>query len=525
MAGANFTTSSQPIGNKVLSGGLNSTSGPLNVQENESSDLLNIDFNKFGSILKRNGYASLGTAGTNYIDGLSWYEFSSGAGSTTRMAIAVAGSKFYKMDALDGTFDDVTGAAATITSRFHCDFENYLNKVYVTTGTDTPFFYAGTGTTGVMAVPTGVIRPKFIRQFNNYLFIGNLAIGATDMPSRIYWSAIKDPTTWASADFIDVSKDDGQVITGLKVLGDRLVIYKERSIYNLFFTGDADIPFVLPGGGKSNSTVGCIAPNSIQEIENGHVFLSYDGLYYYDGNNSYKISDRISASLGVDNSTNATYIFDKTKLSQAVSCLQRSKNRYFLALPQTQPTSSSTNNGVIVWDYFNNAFSVYDGMAPSSMATFYVDGLDERPYFGDYNGFVYRMDTGSDDYPKGVQTAIDAYYYTNWKNFDDLCDQKGIAHVYIYYALNNAVLTFSYNYDFEEGDLYNITFDTSSNSPLWGTAIWGAFNWGETGGGRVIRRDLTGRGRVVRFKISNNILSQTFRVDGIGSFVHAETNV
>ena len=48
-----------------------------------------------------------------------------------------------------------------------------------------------------------------------------------------------------------------------------------------------------------------------------------------------------------------------------------------------------------------------------------ISGLDERPYFGDYNGYIYRMDTGTDDYPLGVKTAIDAYYYTNWKYFDD----------------------------------------------------------------------------------------------------------
>ena len=52
-------------------------------------------------------------------------------------------------------------------------------------------------------------------------------------------------------------------------------------------------------------------------------------------------------------------------------------------------------------------------------------------HWGDYGGYVYRSDTGSDDYPLNSQTAIDAYYWTNWKNFEDICDKKGIPHVYI----------------------------------------------------------------------------------------------
>ena len=75
------------------------------------------------------------------------------------------------------------------------------------------------------------------------------------------------------------------------------MVFKERSIYNVFFTGDADVPFILPGGGKSNSPVGCIAPYSIQLVDNGLVFLSGDGLYFYDGNNSFKLSDRITSTL------------------------------------------------------------------------------------------------------------------------------------------------------------------------------------------------------------------------------------
>ena len=63
-----FTTPIQSLGSKALGGGLNTTAGPLHLEDNESSDLLNIDFDKFGSILKRNGYVAIGLIGGELLD-------------------------------------------------------------------------------------------------------------------------------------------------------------------------------------------------------------------------------------------------------------------------------------------------------------------------------------------------------------------------------------------------------------------------------------------------------------------------
>ena len=71
-------------------------------------------------------------------------------------------------------------------------------------------------------------------------------------------------------------------------------------------------------------------------------------------------------------------------------------------------------------------------MAVASMTSVYVSGIEERIYFGDYSGFVYRMDTGADDYPLNVQTAINSYYYTNWKHYDDILFSSYLSKYYIH---------------------------------------------------------------------------------------------
>ena len=587
MAGSTYTSQSLPVGSKNFTGGWNPTAGPLNLEDNESSDLLNIDFNKFGSILKRNGYTPLNTtaiSGSPANDGLYWYQFVS-SGVYDRKPVTVAGGAMYEMDNLDGTWNDITGSV-TITPDNHCSFETFLGNVYVTNGVDTPWLWNGTGNAQVVApfvansytfsvsltsaevagisagdtytnngitytivilnegniVATGSGAPqvagnltrasgtgktpitysgyvvnvnmesaKYVALYNNYLFFANVVVDGTYYKTRVYWSDINNTLSWSAANWIEIAKNDGQEITGIKVLADRLVVYKTQSIYCLFFTGDADIPFTLPGGGKTNSHVGCVAPYSIQEVDNSHIFLNYDGLYIFDGNSSTKISYKLD------------YVFlnilSKLHLDNAVSLIYKTKNRYLISLTSSGQT---TNDITIIWDYYNNAFSQYDGMEVASTAICLVDGFDERPYFADYDGFVYQMDTGKNDYPLNTKTAINSYYYTNWKSYDDLVNQKGILSTYIFYAINQGTMTFSYSYDFTTADTFSVLFQMGGSGAVWGNAIWGAFNWGKSGG-QIKRVDVDGRGRVVRFGFTNANIDETFQIDGLGNYTNLET--
>ena len=115
-----YKSKSVPVSYVKLNGGLNTTSGPLGLQDNESPDLQNIDFDKWGSFKQRNGYRALNTSTLDsgqQFEGLFWFETPS-----LRKPIAVCNTKVYRMDNLDGTWDDITGAE-TITADKHFDFE------------------------------------------------------------------------------------------------------------------------------------------------------------------------------------------------------------------------------------------------------------------------------------------------------------------------------------------------------------------------------------------------------------------
>lgn len=496
-----------------LAGGLNTTSSPLSLQNNEASDLQNVDFDVFGSVKKRNGYAKLNSSAFNSgatCTGLHWFEQSSG----TDELVSTFGNKIAKMDSLDGTWDDITGGltiTAGNTNMF--SFTTFLNTTIGTNNVDVPFKYTGTGTAAALTVPSGLTAAKWTTDWNNYAFLANTTVSATLHASRFYWSDLKDIGTWGAASFIDVSRDDGQTITGFKPLGDRLVVFKDTSIHIVLFTGDADIPFIVV---KTPSDVGCISGYSIQEVKNGLVFLAKDGLYFFDGSDSTKVSGRIN---------NTFDGFAKGRYNVSVSAYQRTKGRYWLS--QTS-SGGSTNNRVVVWDTNRNAFSIYYGdddnskpYAVNALAIVDTSG-EERIYFGDYAGFAYRADNGTSDNPAGVATAINFVWKSKWFSFEDLTLKKGVTHLVLYYQISSTTISVGYSYDLEDGTQFSRSISLDTSADVYGTALYGTATYASSGG-FMKRIDTTGRGRVMRIIFTNNVVDEEVQIDGFGLFANLET--
>lgn len=516
MSGKDYSSQSVPFPYRQNAGGLNSSGAATSLEDNESSKLQNIDFDVLGSFSKRGGYTQLNTTAFNSgatMNGLYWFEKSDG----NKYLMAVAGNKLGVATSLTQAatpFTDMTGA---ITIRAGNDnqvsFATMLDTVLMTNGVDLPWQCVGSGNATVIAGIAGggsaptITTAKYTEVFSNYAFLANVTASGTYQGSRVYWSDIDSISSWQASSFRDVNKNDGQVITGLKKLGSSLVIFKRRSIWVANFTGDSDIPFVFQ---PTRSAVGCVSGYSIQEVENGLVFLSDDGLYYFDGNNSFKLTDRVLDTLQT---------FNQNRFGQCASAYYLTRNRYISSFTLS---GNSTHDRNLTWDSHNNAFSVYKGINANCFARVYNSGV-EQIYFGDYSGFVYLMNTGSTDNPAGVATAIDAYYYTKWFDYGDMVSKKAVPQLAIYYQYANATLTFVYSYNQEQADSYSQTFTLAGGSSLYGVAIYDTDMYAGSGGG-VSKRHLTGRGELVRFGFKNSTVGETFGIDGFGAFANAETN-
>lgn len=141
---------------------------------------------------------------------------------------------------------------------------------------------AAWGTLGGL-VALGVTTARQVLPFYNHLVLGFTVEGGSNCPQRVRWSATGDPESWDStvdptAGFIDLT-DTVDWITGLVLLGDRLFVFKERSIWEVLYTGGDDIfefRMVIDG-------VGTYCASSIVSLGDEIIFFGTDDIYLFDG--------------------------------------------------------------------------------------------------------------------------------------------------------------------------------------------------------------------------------------------------
>lgn len=145
--------------------------------------------------------------------------------------------------------------------------------------------------TNLDAWPTNT-RCAVMRSFKAYLLAGDITIDDDRYPARLMWSGAALPgglpTTWDPADttqdagYIDLSDTPGAIID-MKVLGDNLIVYKQRATYILQYVGGNDI-FVIK---TQFLNIGAVASDCIAEVNGQHLVLTTDDIILTDGN-SYK---------------------------------------------------------------------------------------------------------------------------------------------------------------------------------------------------------------------------------------------
>lgn len=182
--------------------------------------------------------------------------------------------------------------------------------LFITTGVGGPQRWAGPGNMMQSVVQAqlpqktgqaGVITPKYCATLFSSLFYA----GEPTDPCAVYVSnpfqpeqftiniiAPTPPTTTNTYIPLYAGRGDGingGYITGLAVLQQMMVIYKESSIYYMYNVSLAGE--MLWATAIGSSSVGALSPGSIVPFDQFHVFLGIDGVYTFDGTNTRKISE------------------------------------------------------------------------------------------------------------------------------------------------------------------------------------------------------------------------------------------
>lgn len=194
---------------------------------------------------------------------------------------------------------------------------------------------------------------KFILVHNNRLFLAN---DPSNGPSRIYYSKDASPDIFANTtDYFNIRLNDGDGITFIKNLLGLLTIGKNNTIQKLYTTGSdpsADWEISDPF-----SFTGCQAPYSVANSPLGIIYLSFDGIYKFNGQYSTLISDAVSPVINDIAETNYLDCWGEFH-----------KNIYYLAYT-SEKTGASENDRVLLLDVLSNAYSI-DPIARSVFCTF-----------------------------------------------------------------------------------------------------------------------------------------------------------
>jgi len=385
--------------------GLNNLVSPSLIDNREWSDLMNIEYDEGGVLRKRYGYVTAGSALTA-AKGLGVYRT-----ETYNHLCTVDSGTFKYMSS--GVI--ASGSGATFTAGKETSMTAARLKLFVWNGFDGGAYWDGTTVTRPGTMP----KASFSVYYQSY----HIAGGVPGQPNRLYVSNSGDATDFtvttggtqpqpdstsdaengntnvpgatvfagtpsaSEARVFDVRKNDGDKITGLAVFQDVLIIFKERSIYQMTFDSSG-LGTITP----VTYATGCVSHKSIKNVENDIYFMSREGIRVLGNEPQYFTAIRTNVlSIRIQPTLNSI-----KKLYYPYVNAEYFDNKYIMAFP----TTTTTIERCAVYDRRFQAFTVWKNFDAQDMVKYIDDNNEEHLYFLDTSGtqiYVREDGTYSDD--------------------------------------------------------------------------------------------------------------------------------
>lgn len=483
-----------------FSGGLNDLVVPSGIADNELTDVYNFHYTTTKGLKKRNGYSKWDTSAfsANPIRGL--YEFNPSGASTVKSILAVCNGYVYGDRNLTGTFGSALNGVQFDTNA-NWDFVTLNNICIFVNGVDAPQKITDSGSlvNAVLGGTPTMSDAAYVVIFNNYCIMA----GSNTNPSRIVWSGLNNPETWAAGDYIDINLNDNDRITGLTVLAGYLYVFKRRYIYRVAFTGNSDTPFVVTGN-PAIKGIGTISNRCISSYADTIYFFSGDAVFSFNGTTVTKISDKIETTIG-----GLSDFYNK----DACSGIMRKHDQYWLAVT----TSGQTEHDlVLIYDYRNKAWTRYTGIYPNVLAEIVDNNNISWLFSGESRstggGFVYKQDDTTAD----SGAAINATAATKWFDHglpESIKKYKGL-YIFATTAASSYNLVTNVKFDFDDGDGTQYTFDLAGAGTPLGTFMLGTSILGQASVQRYFTWLELRKGRWIQIKFTQNGASEPLTIYG-----------
>jgi len=488
-------------------GGLNEDPNYAAVEDNEFTFLQNMYWkgrvlsSRYGSEKHNSVAANSGAVCTGLFD----YTY---AGGGTVKFVGTFGNKIMVDNA--GTWDDITGAV-TITAGQNNVFTGVVFKdiLIVTNGVDVPIKWAGTSNAAALggSPPTA---PYILAKWGRVFFAGM----STDR-GLLRFSNVNDHETYPAENELRIFSAGDEYITGLADFRDFLLVLTNKRVYSVAANEGPGV-FLSPLFVDRNKPVmvGSAHQRNFLTIGGDAVFFSPDG-HIRSLAASERYGDTEEATLSKSISHSTLKAVNYTRFPQVAGAYYPDEDWIVFAV---SPSGVTTNTVWLVLDLKETAghfdplqsrprWTKFTGMPANAFVRRVVSG---KPYlyFGDYSGFVWRMNPtlnadGGESYSKLAKTK--------WFDFGKAWATWSLRSFAVEAEKSDGTVTIKHFFDYvnEPASATVLSLTGGVADARWDSAVWGTDTWA---GDSIVQADYrpTGRGSVIRTSFENGAANQRF---------------
>lgn len=492
-------------GESSFVGGLNLNANPFELQPGESPSMMNVDVDPLGGVERRGavGYVhnSLGAAGVNL-----WSYWNS---STTRQLLALAGTTVRYGT---GTGNWTTGYTyATAPSKVRA--VTFTNNNYWVAGDRAAVRWNGTTATTLgttfndnLAAPTNGNMPRadLIAAWGGYTWVASTWESGTNYGNRVRFSHANRAEDWRTNDYIDIDTGrDGDVITAIVPMADRLLVFKNRSLHAIYGYDSSTFQVV-----QIADRAGTPSQESTTVTEYGVYFWSWpDGVMQYTGNQVRWVFGRLQAL--IEDGTISGSSSDKI----ALGWLRR---RLWVSYPDS---GSSVNTKTLVfdpalgrdggWMRYNFGCTAFHQWTRSATDAYYL-GLSASTQFV----LKFHQSGDTDDFGAGA-VKIASSFSTRWFDGGSSAIRKRYRRPeFVLAGDKNSRIRVEVFRDYDPTAVTRTFYVTTDDlaSATWNSAPWGTLVYasGQTGSREIDRGSSLGPARSVQLRFTQDTSASPF---------------
>ena len=206
---------------------------------------------------------------------------------------------------------------------------------------------------------------------NRRAFIGNVKYFDEEgillnRGDTIRYSEINKFDTFPELNFLDIGVNDGEEFVKLEAFADRILAYKENTLYIINVGGGSDTQWFLE---SSNKNMGVAFHGAVVKTEFGVAWVNKNGLYFYDGSRITNLQNKIIES-------------DWTGFVNDDTMIGYEPTHKHLVVIRDAAASGSTSGDAYVYSFITKSFTFVEDLVTDGVKTNIITDLHNNMTLG-----------------------------------------------------------------------------------------------------------------------------------------------